>query len=117
MQPWIEEFFEQGITSGCVAAPDLQFCPEQPVTRAQMAVFILRAKYGASYTPPPATDIFKDVPAPGKAWMQPFIEQFYREGITAGCSAEPLNYCPEQPVTRAQMAVFMSRAFSFPELP
>jgi hypothetical protein len=82
-----------------------------------MAVFILRAKNGSSYTPPPATGIFRDVPVAGKEWMQSWIEQFYKEGITSGCSTEPLNYCPEQPVTRAQMAVFMDRAFGFPQLP
>jgi predicted extracellular nuclease len=117
MQPWIEEFYEQGITSGCVAAPNLQFCPERQVTRAEMAVFILRAKYGASYTPPPATGIFSDVPVAGKEWMQPWIEQLYHDEITSGCSTDPKNYCPEQPVTRAQMAVFIDRAFGFPQLP
>ena len=31
-------------------------------------------------------------------------------GVTAGCAADPLRYCPDQPVTRAQMASFLARA-------
>ena len=117
MQPWIEEFYEQGITTGCATAP-LRFCPERSVTRAEMAVFILRAKYGASHVPNPVqTNIFSDVPVPGKEWMKPWIEEFYEEGITTGCANPPLQYCPERNVTRAEMAVFINRAFGFTPLP
>jgi hypothetical protein len=116
MQPWIEEFYEQGITKGCLEDP-LSYCPEREVTRAEMAVFILRAIHGKDYIPPAAENIFSDLPVSTKEWMQPWIEQFYREGITTGCSVEPLNYCPEEPVTRAQMAVFIDRAFGFPQVP
>ncbi len=115
MQPWIEEFYEQGITSGCATAP-LRFCPERKVTRAEMAVFLLRAKYGTAYTPPAATgDIFTDIPVAGKAWMAPWIEEFAREGYTTGCAVG--LYCPEQAVTRAQMAIFIDRVFNFQHLP
>jgi len=34
------------------------------------------------------------------------------EGISAGCGNG--NFCPEVPVTRAQMAVFLVKAFSLP---
>ena len=57
---WINQLYSEGITGGCNTNP-LQFCPEQDVTRAQMAVFILRAIHGASYTTPASTDIFSDV--------------------------------------------------------
>jgi len=116
MQAWIEEFYELGITSGCAVNP-LGYCPEREVTRAEMAVFILRALHGAGYTPPSSTGIFTDVPVAGKEWMQPWVEQFYREGITGGCDLNPLRYCPERPVTRAEMAAFIDRAFGFPQLP
>jgi predicted small lipoprotein YifL len=114
MQPWIEQFYNEGITTGCGAGPI--YCPERNVTRAEMAVFILRATHGAGYTPPAATGVFLDVPVLGKEWMQTWIEQFYHEGITTGCGAGPL-YCPERNVTRAEMAVFIGRAYSIPLAP
>jgi hypothetical protein len=95
----------------------LQYCPERNVTRAEMAVFLLRAVHGAGYVPPASTGIFSDVPAAGKEWMQPWIEQFYREGITTGCAQSPLRYCPEQSTTRGEMAVFIDRAYAIPQRP
>jgi hypothetical protein len=41
-----------------------------------------------------------------------WIEQLYREGITAGCATNPPRYCPDSDVTRGQMAVFLSKTFS-----
>jgi len=113
MQPWIEQFYREGITTGCAQGP-LQYCPERNVTRAEVAVFLLRAVHGASYVPPASTGIFSDVPVVGKEWMQPWIEQFYREEITTGCGQSPLRYCPEQSTTRAEMAVFLVRTFNLP---
>src|SRR5436853_5540713 len=56
---WIEEFAAQGITHGCGNG---RYCPGDPVTRAQMAIFLLRAKHGSTYQPPPATGfMFNDV--------------------------------------------------------
>jgi hypothetical protein len=77
-----------------------------------MAVFLLRSKYGASYTPPDvgAGTGFGDVPP--SYWAAAFVKQLVAEGITVGCGGG--NYCPEQPVTRAQMAVFLVRTFSLP---
>lgn len=108
--PYIEQLFADGITSGCSTSPAL-YCPSSPVTRAQMAIFLLRAKHGSSYTPPPATGtVFADVPA--NAFAAAFIEQLAAEGITTGCGGG--NYCPNDSVTRAQMATFLVRTFSFP---
>jgi hypothetical protein len=104
---WIEQLFAEGITAGC--DPD-SYCPNQPVTRAQMAVFLLKAKHGSSYLPPPATGIFSDVPAGNP--FAPWIEQLFAEGITAGCGGG--NYCPNQLVSRGQMAVFLTKTFALP---
>ena len=49
---------------------------------------------------------FDDVPT--DYWAFSFIEIFAGNGITNGCGND--NYCPEEPVTRAQMAVFLVRA-------
>ncbi len=107
MEPWVDQLYAEGITSGCGPGPT--FCPENPVTRAAMAVFLLRALEGSSYVPPPASHFFSDMPVAGKEWMEPFVDEFYSRGITTGCGAAPLIYCPENPVTRAAMAVFIDR--------
>jgi len=101
---FIEQLFLDGITAGC---GNNNYCPNDTVTRDQMAVFLLRAKHGAGYSPPPATGIFGDVPL--SYWAVHWIEQLAAEGITAGCGGG--NYCPEAPVTRDQMAVFLVRTF------
>ena len=100
----IEALFASGITAGCSQEP-LRFCPEQPVTRAQMATFLTRA---LGLEVPGESAGFNDVDA-GRAHAAS-IEALFASGITAGCSQEPLRFCPEQPVTRAQMATFLTRA-------
>ncbi|MBI5842459.1 MAG: S-layer homology domain-containing protein [Chloroflexi bacterium] len=104
---WIERLFAEGITGGCGTGI---YCPEDTVTRAQMAVFLLKAKYGTSYAPPPATGDFSDVAT--NHWAAAWIEQLAAEGITSGCGTG--IYCPESPVTRAQMAVFLVKTFNLP---
>ncbi|MBL0344333.1 S-layer homology domain-containing protein [Candidatus Villigracilis affinis] len=60
---WIETLYAAGITSGCGTNP-LTFCPNAPVTRAEMAVFLERGMNGAAYNPPAATGtVFTDIPA------------------------------------------------------
>jgi hypothetical protein len=107
---WIEQLYADGITAGCGVK---LYCPDDPVTRAQMAIFLLRAKYGKDYEPPAIEDGtgFNDVAADdfAAAW----IKQLALEGITAGCGGG--NYCPDQAVTRAQMAVFLVRTFEEPD--
>lgn len=106
---WIEQLYAESITGGCGAG---SYCPEQSVTRAQMAIFLLRAKHGAGYLPPAvgAGTGFGDVPT--SHWAAAWIKQLAAEGITTGCGAN--NYCPEQSVTRAQMAIFLVRTFGLP---
>ena len=96
----VEKVFRAGITAGCGAGA---FCVTSPVTRAQMAVFLLKAEHGSSYVPPACTGIFADVACPGP--FTDWIEQLSSEGITAGCGGD--NYCPDNPVRRDQMAVFL----------
>jgi parallel beta-helix repeat protein len=110
---WIEQFYADGLTNGCkvdphgLQSPTIYYCPKYPVTRTTMAIFLLRAKHGGNYKPPPATGIFGDVGV--NYWAAAWIEQLYKEGITKGCKQNPLMYCPSNHVTRAQMAVFLTR--------
>ncbi len=97
------------ITSGCVALP-AQYCPDGLTTRGQMAAFITRASAGGDTFSYSATPYFDDVPA-----NHPFFKHIQKMkdlGITAGCSAQPKLYCPDAPVTRGQMAVFLVRALT-----
>ncbi len=96
----VEKIFRAGITAGCGGG---NYCPAAPVTRAQMAVFLLKAEHGSAYAPPACTGVFGDVPCPGP--FTDWIEQLAAEGITAGCGGG--NYCPASAVTRQQMAVFL----------
>jgi hypothetical protein len=105
---WIEQLYVEGITAGCGGG---KFCPSDSVTRAQMAVFLLRAEHTSAYTPPAATGlVFTDVPT--NAFAADWIEQLYSEGITGGCGSG--KYCPSDSVTRAQMAIFLVRTFHLP---
>ncbi len=61
------------------------------------------------YLPPACTGIFADVACPG-GFAVNWIEQFYNNQITAGCATNPLRYCPDSAVTRAEMAVFVEKA-------
>ncbi|WP_345349694.1 S-layer homology domain-containing protein [Candidatus Villigracilis affinis] len=103
---WIETLYAAGITSGCGTNP-LTFCPDAPVTRAEMAVFLERGMNGAAYNPPAATGtVFTDISA--DYWAAAWVEQLFADGITAGCG--PDLYCPNDYVTRDQMAIFLLRA-------
>ncbi len=103
---WIEQLAAEGVTAGCGTGV---YCPSQLVTRAQMAVFLLKTSEGSGYAPPPATGIFGDVPV--GSFAANFIEDLYNRGITGGCSASPLLYCPSNPVLRQQMATLLVRTF------
>ena len=103
---WIEDLAARGITGGCGGG---SYCPGATVTRKQMAAFLLKAEHGPDFVPPAATGLFGDVP-PSDAFA-PWIEHLYAEQVTGGCQAAPLLYCPGNPNTRGQMAVFLVRAF------
>jgi hypothetical protein len=98
---YVETVLHNGVTAGCGGGV---YCPTNAVTRAQMAVFLLKAEHGASYAPPACTGVFADVACPG-GFAADWIEALASEGITGGCGGG--NYCPGNPVTRAQMAVFL----------
>jgi hypothetical protein len=106
---WIKQLAAESITSGCAAG---KYCPGAPVTRAQMAVFLLKSNYGSLYTPPPVGDSTGFIDVPTTYWATAWIKQLAAEGITGGCGSG--TYCPEDPVTRAQMAVMLIRTFSLP---
>jgi hypothetical protein len=101
----VEHLLELGITTGY---SDGTFHPNGLVSRAEMAVFILRA-VGQGGSLPSAQGLFVDVPA--GEWFAPWVELMLQLGITQGCAQSPPSYCPHAAVTRAEMATFLTRAF------
>jgi subtilisin-like proprotein convertase family protein len=99
---YIETLLHTGVTGGGTCGG---YCPLANVQRKQMAAFLLKARDGAAYVPPPATGIFSDVLLSDP--FAPWIEELYRRGIAAGCNSSPLRYCPTSLVRRQQMAVFL----------
>src|SRR6266404_5176357 len=95
------------ITLGCT--PDhLMYCPADPVKRDQMSAFLLRG-LGEFNPPTPASQRFSDVP-PASLFYN-FIDRMAVLNITLGCTPDHLMYCPNDSVTRGQMAAFLVRAF------
>jgi glucose/arabinose dehydrogenase len=94
----IEKLAAAGITRGCTPTT---FCPDDPITRGQMAAFLVRA-YGY---PAAADDLFSD---DEDSIFEADINALAAAGITVGCSAG--SFCPDDSVTREQMATFITRA-------
>jgi hypothetical protein len=93
----------RGVTVGCGSG---FYCPNDPVTREQMAAFIMRAK-GEFNPPTPPTQRFNDVP-PANVFYK-FIDRLAELQITLGCTPDHMLYCPHDPVLREQMAAFIVR--------
>jgi hypothetical protein len=105
----IEALYQAGYVAGCSSTP-MMYCPERILTRGESSVFILRGTYGAIVDPPhppPAEPSFQDVP-PGY-WGYGWVENLYQDGFTAGCSSDPLMFCPFQEHSRAEGSVFFLR--------
>lgn len=107
----IQALYLSGITLGTTTTT---FSPEMVVSRSQMAVFLSRALGITPLTPQEVADstpTFEDVPK--TYWAYNCIEPFKEQGITRGCRIEDdkLYFCPDTEVDRAQMAVFLARAF------
>jgi hypothetical protein len=106
-EPAIEAIAAAGITKGCNPPLNNLFCPKDPVTRGQMAAFLVRALDLPAATSSPFVDssgVFADA-----------IDRLAAAGITKGCNP-PLNnlFCPSDTVTRGQMAAFLARALTLP---
>lgn len=99
-----------GVTKGCNPPKNTRFCPNQPVTRAEMATFLVRAlRMFRSQNPVPFVDVVGSPHANNIATIAEL-------GVTTGCNP-PQNhmYCPDRAVTRAEMATFLVRALKLPK--
>ena len=104
---WIEQMVRDDLSSGC---SETYFCPDELVSRAQMAVILGKAKYWPLEPETPAATgaLFEDV-RPGH-WAAGWIEELAGSGVTAGCKTG--KFCPEEAVSRSELAVFMVKAFN-----
>ncbi|OGO15221.1 MAG: hypothetical protein A2Z14_08350 [Chloroflexi bacterium RBG_16_48_8] len=104
---YIEALYQAGYISGCSAVPKL-YCPEETLARGEMGVFVERGHHGADFTPiEPATPVFADTP-PG-VWSTKWAQAMYDDGYTAGCSTNPLKFCPEDNHLRNESTVYFER--------
>ncbi|MFO0587697.1 MAG: S-layer homology domain-containing protein [Polyangiaceae bacterium] len=97
----IEWLKSKGLTNGCTADGS-QYCPNKTVSRGEMAVFL-----AAALSLPAGPDAFVD--DDGSPY-EPAINAVAKAGITSGCDAQKKLYCPDDAVSRGQMATFLHRA-------
>ncbi|MCY3540142.1 MAG: S-layer homology domain-containing protein [bacterium] len=107
--PAINALAELGVFDGTECGDDL-FCPRQPIERRVMAVWLVRV-LGES---PSASTFSRFADVDASAWWSPYAEHLAVKSITAGCKTGPLRFCPDESVTRGQMATFLVRAFQLP---
>lgn len=105
--PHVDRIARLGIDAGY---PDGTFRPAQPVTRAQMAVFLVRA-LGLEPVENPSGRFADVTPS---VWYAPYVERVAELRITIGCNPSGTKYCPRSPVTRSQMALYLALAFELP---
>ena len=105
--PAINALAAQGVFADTECGESL-FCPGDSIERWIMGVWLIRV-LGDQPTAV-GTTRFSDVET--DVWWAPYLEQLADRGITTGCETEPLRYCPDKPVTRAQMATFLHRALN-----
>jgi hypothetical protein len=126
---WIERFCDPASWGGtapgtpCAIFGGKKFCPTASVSRQEIAWILCRATGKAALDRPAAT--FADVPTtnPYRGWIERLADTASWPGgiaVTNGCACPSIYpqaarcYCPKSPLTRAQLAVFLVRAFGIP---
>jgi len=102
----IEAVAAAGITRGCNPPDNDRYCPSDPVTRGQMAAFLVRALDAEGAI---EGDRFVD---DDDSVFEADIERLAAAGVARGCNP-PANdrFCPDSLVTRGEMAAFLVRGF------
>ncbi|MFZ0012992.1 MAG: DUF4397 domain-containing protein [Acidimicrobiia bacterium] len=103
----IDQIARLGITRGCNPPDNTEFCPERDLTRGEMAAFIVRTLN----LPDTDTDYFVDDDG---TTFENDINRLAEAGITKGCNPPDNDqYCPDDELSRGEMAAFLNRAFDF----
>jgi hypothetical protein len=104
----IEWLWKSGITRGCNPPANDRFCPDNFVTRGQMAAFLVRAM---GYEDDGGGDLFDD---DDHSIFEKDIDRLGAARVTLGCNPPYHNaFCPDDYVTRGQMAAFLVRALGY----
>ncbi|MXY10155.1 MAG: hypothetical protein F4Z00_07995 [Acidimicrobiaceae bacterium] len=103
----LDALASRGVLAGTECGDKL-ICPGAPLRRWEMAVWLVRVLDGAN---PGSADSERFSDLDYQQWWAPFVERLFDLGVTSGCRLEPLRYCPDRAVTRAEMATFLARAF------
>ena len=101
----IEAIAAEGITKGCNPPTNDKFCPNDKVTRGEMAVFLVRAM---GYMDNGGGNVFTD---DGGLFYENAADKLFTAGVTQGCNP-PINdrYCGSRNVTRGELAALLVRA-------
>jgi hypothetical protein len=110
---YAQELYDDGVISGCSTDP-VKFCPNDPTTRAQMTVFVVRMLHGEDFKPQePNEQLFNDAPlfdaSGNRIWSTKWIMQAHADGLIQACGTDNANllFRPDEPVTRAEAACMM----------
>ncbi len=102
-EPDIDKLYEAGVTYGC--SLNDEFCPEDEITRGEMAAFIARA---LGLTSMSGVDAYSDVAG---HMFRDEIDMIHTAGIAFGCNES--QFCPDRALNRDEMAELLVRAFGY----
>ena len=97
------------IFSGTGCADSDELCPNEDLSRWEMAVWLVRILDRAD---PPATDSSRFTDVDPGAWWSPHADRLAELGIIEGCETDPLRFCPDDPIDRGQTAAVLASAFN-----
>ena len=101
---------DSGLFEQLECAPG-RFCPNDPAPRRVVAVWLHNAL--TNRDTPIAAAVFADTSDSDDYRWRHHADALYEMGVTYGCRAEPLRFCPDRAVTRGQLAALLSRAYGF----
>jgi hypothetical protein len=105
--PDLQILYRQDIdTDGTVEVVSYHLSVNLPAQSSANLIHSVRILWQRRVSNAPATATFGDVPT--SSGIFPFVEALVDSGVTSGCGSG--NYCPDAPLTRGQMAVFLSAA-------
>jgi subtilisin family serine protease len=105
--PYIETAYQEGYVEGCSSDP-VAYCPDDPLSRAEISVFVDRGTHGPDFVPTwTETQIFGDVFT--QDWFYEWVNVLWEDGNTSGCRLDERVFCPLQYHTRGEGSVFFLR--------
>jgi hypothetical protein len=105
-EPFIETAKAEGLVSGCNPPDNSRICPQQPMTRGDVAIMLARA----ISAPAPTTDHFVDDQGhPAETAANALMDA----GVGTSCRGN--NFCPDRPITRGELALTIAKTFRWTE--